>query len=189
MRQPIKEIEQKFLLWNTAEEIIAEHYERKLTIDSSYISENPEIRVNSIISGNGDPKICMKTGSGLVRDETEIPLTMDLHDLLLNACKKKPVRKTRYYFPILLNDSNDFYHSWEVDVYEGDLKGIITAEIEYMNEKEYENTDLGEIHLPWMKIYKDVTDEYMFKNCALYNHPYMALNSVIFNNVKMAQGQ
>lgn len=71
----------------------------------------------------------VKTGSGKIREETEIEITKQLYDLFWKETKGRRLEKTRYEIP---------YNGRiiELDVYEGNLKGFETVEVEFDNEIE-----------------------------------------------------
>jgi CYTH domain-containing protein len=68
--------------------------------------------------------LTVKSGFGLVRRETEIELTAAQYEALWPATLSCRLEKRRYTFPA---DGRKF----EVDVYGGDLNGLIVAEIEF----------------------------------------------------------
>lgn len=86
--------------------------------------------------------------------EYEIPLK-DAEDLLI-LCDSK-IEKTRYLIP----QDNLF---WELDVFEGENKGLIVAEIEL-------NTEDEQFELPqWID--REVTHESKYLNVELIKHPF-----------------
>ncbi|MFL5908896.1 MAG: CYTH domain-containing protein [Solirubrobacterales bacterium] len=70
-----------------------------------------------------------KRGSGLSRDEAEIELDSERFDRLWPLTEGRRVRKRRHVIP-----SGDL--RIEVDVYEGELEGLVVAEIEFPSEEE-----------------------------------------------------
>jgi len=66
-----------------------------------------------------------KTGAVRHEFEYEIPM-VDARHLITHECRGDVVTKTRHYVP-------DHDLTWEVDVYEGELAGIVIAEIELAN--------------------------------------------------------
>jgi adenylate cyclase len=68
--------------------------------------------------------LTVKSGFGLVRHETEIELTAVQFEVLWPATLSRRIEKRRYTFPV---DGRQL----EVDVYGGDLSGLIVAEIEF----------------------------------------------------------
>jgi adenylate cyclase len=100
--------------------------------------------------------VCIKSRkSARVRDEFEyaIPLA-DARQLLENDCGGDVVAKTRHYVPYA-------GFTWEVDVYEGSLAGIVIAEIELPSEEAQPPLP------PW--IGREVTDDARFRKSAFRN--------------------
>jgi adenylate cyclase len=94
--------------------------------------------------------VCIKSRkSARVRDEFEYPIPLaDARQLLENDCGGDVVAKTRHYVP-------HAGFTWEVDVYEGALAGIVIAEIELPSE------DTQPPLPPW--IGREVTDDPQFR--------------------------
>lgn len=74
----------------------------------------------------------VKTGSGKIREETEIEITKQLYDLFWKETKGRRIEKVRYEIP---------YEGKiiELDIYEGNLKGLVTVEVEFDSEEECDN--------------------------------------------------
>ena len=68
--------------------------------------------------------LTVKEGSGLVRLEHEIRLTLEQFNTLWPATKGKRIHKTRHITPSNI----------EIDVYHGSLNGLIIAEVEFSSE-------------------------------------------------------
>jgi len=98
--------------------------------------------------------------NGAVRSEFEyaIPLT-DANEILAELCNGPIVEKTRYLVPL-------GKHTWEIDVFHGDNKGLVVAEIELSC------VDEGFDRPPW--ITQEVTDDARYYNSNLLAHPYKA---------------
>ena len=78
-----------------------------------------------------------KRGSGLARDEAEVDLERDAFEELWPLTEGRRLHKRRHVLP---HDDLEF----EVDVYEGDLEGLVVAEIEFPSEevaREFEPPD------------------------------------------------
>ncbi|NOR56435.1 MAG: CYTH domain-containing protein [Sulfurovum sp.] len=92
------------------------------------------------------------------RLEFEYPIPLkDAQEMLENLCQTSHVEKTRY---LITHKS----HTWEVDVFEGENKGLIVAEIELTSEDE-------SFVLPkWVK--EEVSDDARYYNSNLIEHPY-----------------
>ncbi len=152
------EIERKFLVSRDFKKF-ADYYE---TIKQGYISSNPEsavrVRIKGekaflTIKGKGN-----KSGTTRFEFETEIPV-YDAEQLLL-LCKNSIIEKIRYYIPA-------GKHTYEVDVFEGENKGLIIAEIELNNEDE------DFIKPDWLG--KEVTGDNRYYNLHLSENPYYDL--------------
>ena len=92
-----------------------------------------------------------KRGSGLSRDEAEVELDRAGFDRLWPLTEGRRLHKRRHVVP-----HGDL--EIEVDVYEGDLDGLVVAEIEFPSEKEAREFDPPE----WMG--KDVTGDERYLN-------------------------
>jgi adenylate cyclase len=88
--------------------------------------------------------------------EYEIPFA-DANEMLDRLCERPLIEKTRYRIPLggLV---------WEVDEFEGENRGLITAEVELKSEAEA-------VSLPdW--IGREVTDDPRYLNSNLVAHPF-----------------
>jgi len=89
-----------------------------------HVSENMEIRIRR----KGDQHFqAVKLGTGLNRHEVENEIGQLQFEELWPDTEGRHVEKTRYEIP---------YENLviELDIYEGDLKGLITAEVEFESE-------------------------------------------------------
>jgi len=96
---------------------------------------------------------------GASRLEFEYPIPLqEANDMLDNLCQTAFVDKTRY----LVNHEG---HLWEVDIFEGNNKGLIVAEVELESENET-------FTLPnWVT--KEVTNDIRYFNSNLIKNPYI----------------
>lgn len=116
-----KEIERKFLL-STSNLNFLKAY-AGTTIVQGYLHESG---MTSRVRIAGDQAFLTLKGKaeGLVRDEWEFPIPRaDAEEILMKQAIGRLIYKTRYAIPAGA-------HTWEVDVFEGDLKGLVIAEIE-----------------------------------------------------------
>jgi CYTH domain-containing protein/CHAD domain-containing protein len=122
----VAEIERKFLV----AEVPGGSSGRTL-VEQGYlaIDEHGEVRLRRI---GGELLLTAKVGHGEVREEVEIPLSPGSFEELWPLTEGRRVRKARHYVPL------NGYLRAEVDVYEGDLAGLLTAEIEFASTKEAE---------------------------------------------------
>jgi CYTH domain-containing protein/CHAD domain-containing protein len=120
----VAEIERKFMV----DEVPGAANGRTL-IEQGYlaIDEHGEVRLRRI---GGELLLTAKTGHGEVRGEVEIPLSPGSFEELWELTAGRRVRKARHYVPL------NGYLRAEVDVYEGDLEGLLTAEIEFATREE-----------------------------------------------------
>jgi len=152
-----KEIERKFLVKSLPENL--EQYPHTDIVQGYLVitEDGTEVRLRQ--KGNKYFQT-VKSGSGETRFESEIEITKEQFDLLWEATKGKRVEKTRYEIP---------YKSGtiELDVYHGDLDGLLLAEIEFSSEEESNKFTAPK----WLS--EEVTDDkrYKNKNLALYGIP------------------
>jgi CYTH domain-containing protein len=149
-----KEIERKFLVkgnsWRGQGE--GKHYRQ------GYLSTVKERTVRVRTAGDKG-YITVKgisTGASRSEYEYEIPTT-DANEMLDKLCERPLIEKTRYRIP---QDGL----VWEIDEFEGDNRGLITAEVELKDEKQ-------SVKLPdWIE--KEVTDDPRYFNANLVAKPF-----------------
>jgi adenylate cyclase len=73
---------------------------------------------------DGETMLTVKCGSGGIRTEEEIALAPEQFETLWPLTEGKRVQKVRYLVP-------DATGEFEVDVFEGELAGMITVEMEF----------------------------------------------------------
>jgi CYTH domain-containing protein len=93
----------------------------------------------------------IKSEGGLVRDEIEVELTKEQFDCLWQATAGRRLQKTRY--EITCADV-----TIELDVYKGELEGLILAEVEFESVTESEKFSAPE----WFGA--EVTEDSRYKN-------------------------
>ena len=145
------EIERKFLIHELPD---VPPTARSMEIKQGYLTsgaDTKEVRVRQI--GNRF-LLGVKEGSGVVRAETEVDLTRDQFDQLWDLTDGWRLIKTRHFIP---------YGNLtiELDVYEGRLKGLVVAEVEFSTVEEAELFETP----PWFG--RDVTEEISLKNSRL----------------------
>jgi len=117
------EIERKWVL-DAAPEGLPEHKAQRF--EQGYLAIDPagaEVRVRR--KDGKTSVMTVKTGKGLVRGEEEWEIAN--FDALWPLTGGRVVLKTRYFIPL---DALTV----ELDVYEGDLDGLVTAEVEFPDE-------------------------------------------------------
>ena len=110
--------------------------------------DGSEMRVRD---SNGIYTATVKTRGNIVRSEWEVEITKEQFDGLWGASEGRRVEKTRFNIP-------HGEYIVELDVYEGALAGLVTAEIEFNDER----TALAFVSPEWLG--KDVTDDQRYKN-------------------------
>jgi len=142
------EIERKFLTKQIPFDITAYPYKQ---ISQAYISFSPTIRIRQ----SDEKYILTVKGKGhLAREEFELLLTKEDYDRLLLKTEGAPVIKKRYLVPVEK-------YTAEVDIYEGELEGLMTTEVEFPSLEEAENF----VAPDWFG--KDVSEEKAYKNTSL----------------------
>ena len=121
-----KEVERKFVLAAAPDglerapgEALAQGY---LAIDPA----GSEVRVRR---KDDETLMTVKIGTGLVRGEEEFEIDADRFERLWAMTDGRQVVKTRYFVP--LEDGL----TAEVDLYDGELEGLVTAEVEFPDEE------------------------------------------------------
>lgn len=114
------EIERKFLTCNDSFRAMAS---KAVIIKQGYLSRDVDATVRVRIIGH-EAFVTVKTrNAGYVRHEYEYPIPVGDASEMLQACKGLIIEKTRHIVPF-----GGFV--WEVDEFDGALKGIVVAEIE-----------------------------------------------------------
>lgn len=124
----MNEIERKFLVTSTEFQSESKKSNR---IVQGYLNSNPERTVRIRIKGT-QAFISIKgkgNESGTTRFEWEKEIKVTEAEQLLLLCEDGVIDKVRYEIPF-------GKHLYEVDVFEGDNKGLIIAEIELEDENE-----------------------------------------------------
>ncbi len=149
-----REIERKFLVAGTSwkKGATGKRYRQ------GYLSAQPERTVRVRVAGKQGLLTVKGISRGASRDEYEYPIPLaDAEELLDRLCERPLIEKTRYRIP---------YQGliWEIDVFEGDNRGLVVAEVELKNERQ-------EVPLPpW--IGREVTDDARYYNSNLAKHPF-----------------
>lgn len=89
-----------------------------------YVAREGEVEVRVRSNDDGDARLTVKAGRGLVRTEVELPLTSEQADALWALTEGRRLAKTRYRVPV-------GGHTAEVDIYSGDLAGLCRIEVEF----------------------------------------------------------
>lgn len=151
------EIEKKFLVFKT----LIPFPKTFKKIKQGYISNNKKhiVRVRTIETNDEKKAFLTIKGKnkGISRFEFEQEISFDEGEALINEFCTSLIEKTRY----LIDYEN---HTFEVDVFDGDNKGLIIAEVELEDENE-------ELKLPrWID--KDVSIDSKYYNNNLLKKPF-----------------
>jgi len=142
------EIERKFLTKHIPFDITVYPYKQ---ISQAYISFSPTIRIRQ----SDDKYILTVKGKGhLAREEFELLLTKEDYDSLFLKTEGTPVVKKRYLVPVE-------EYTAEVDIYEEELEGLMTTEVEFPSLEAAEAFVAPE----WFG--RDVSEEKAYKNTSL----------------------
>lgn len=118
-----------------------------------YIAEDGDVQVRVRIT-DASAVLTVKAGTGLRRTEVEVPVTMEEADGLWPHTEGRRIEKVRHRVAV-------GRYTAEVDVYEGGLLGLHTAEVEFSSEQE-----AGAFEPPgWFA--RDVTTEPGWDNASL----------------------
>ena len=147
------EIERKFLL--DLNEIPYDFSKlRKKTIEQGYIICKPEIRVRNVLGEDYFMTIKGSTEDPLVRNEVEFKISEEAYRILMARSDIHKINKNRYF----VDEGNNKY---EIDVFEGKLKGLACLEVEFSNKEEADKFVVPS----WIK--KEITDDLRYRNCNL----------------------
>ncbi|HEX2909812.1 MAG TPA: CYTH domain-containing protein [Chloroflexia bacterium] len=153
-----EEIEKKFLVQKDKLPELSEGSH----LQQGYLGFKPTIRVRTE-EGPGEQRKAYITikGSGMAgRDEFEYDIPFDEARQLLKLAQASLVNKTRYRLPLQSNPELE----WEIDIYEGENEGLVTAELEMPSlDYQFEHPD-------WLD--QDVTEDPSYKNAALAQRPF-----------------
>ncbi len=147
-----KEVERKFVL-AAAPDGLREHPRKALA--QGYLAIDPagsEVRVRR---KDDETLMTVKIGTGLVRGEEEFEIDADRFERLWAMTDGRQVSKTRYFVP--LEDGL----TAEIDLYDGELEGLVTAEVEFPDEE----TALAYRAPDWLG--EDVTGDKRYANRTL----------------------
>lgn len=125
-----KEIERRWLLRHIPTPRFLTH---PRNIRQAYLPNGVRVRVVNLFSINAKPyaEVGMKTGSGLVRSETETFIPVWLAEKLMELTDTGPVEKDRY----TLDAAHQKGTEYTIDIFSGNHKGLIIAEKEYVSEQ------------------------------------------------------
>lgn len=147
-----KEIERKFLVRGTPwKKATGRRYRQ------GYLASDPDCTVRVRVAGKQGFLTIKGRSRGASRDEFEYEVPPADATRMLKLCKGPLIEKTRYRIP---------YKGlvWEVDVFEGDNRGLVVAEVEL--KREGQAVPLP----PWAG--REVTQDPRYYNSTLATHPF-----------------
>ena len=115
-----KEIEHKYLVRN---ESFKQMCSETIDMAQGYLSRQKGRTVRVRIAGNQGFITIKGPNDNATRDEFEYSIPFADAQALLKMCPPPVISKTRH---IVYHEGN----KWEIDVFHGDLEGLVTAEIE-----------------------------------------------------------
>ncbi|WOO36708.1 CYTH domain-containing protein [Anaerocolumna sp. AGMB13020] len=151
------ETERKFLLNKLPEDL---YYFPVKNIEQGYLCTNPVIRIRRsnedyYMTYKSRLNVTKEDSVALVCEEVELPLTKEAYYHLREKTDLRLITKKRYLIPL------EAGLTCELDIFEGELEGLIFAEVEFKSEKE-----AGKFKLPdWFG--KEVTFDDRYKNNVL----------------------
>ena len=152
------EIERKYLIRKSDLDFDYKKY-KHVNIAQGFIYIKPAIRIrksdsNYYITIKTKPPKEISAKNDLVRTELETEIPKSCYNYLLKFCKGRIIKKTRYFIPYKS-------HTIELDVFDGELKGLIYAEIEFKSVKSAEK------FTPPKWFFREVTGIEKYKNTQL----------------------
>ena len=125
------EIERKFTIKQLPDNL--EQYQC-LSIEQGYLCTNPIVRIRQkdneyILTYKSKQGIDTTNTTAIVNQEVEVPLTKSAYEHLREKVDHQLVTKHRYLIPLQGN------LKIELDVFEGHLKGLYFAEVEFESEE------------------------------------------------------
>lgn len=154
-RGPV-ETELKYLINEIPEDLDLETFPRTV-LRQGYVvvcSDGAETRIRSF--DNERFEMTVKSGGTVQRTEQTIKLPKDMFEVLWAQTSGMRVEKTRYKIPYGKN-------TIELDIYEGHLSGLVTAEVEFTGRQEDAEVKASTFVPPaWFG--RDVTNDRRFKN-------------------------
>lgn len=123
----MEEIEYKYLVDAEKWKVLTKPEGELIVQGFIYNSKECVIRIR--IKGNKGYLTIKGETIGITRKEFEYEIPLNEAEEIISSFTKKHIRKIRYEIPV-------GKHTWEVDVFEGTLSGLILAELEVNSEKE-----------------------------------------------------
>lgn len=118
------EIERKYLIKELPLNLSEYSYHK---IEQGYLCTSPVIRIRR---QDNDYYLTYKSGGLMVREEYNLPLTKEAYESLRPKIEGILISKTRYLIPL------DEKHTIELDIFDGEYKGLYLAEVEFQTEED-----------------------------------------------------
>ena len=150
-----KEIERKFLVQNDCWRQVASD---GIQYRQGYLANNDKCSIRVRIAGDKGSLNIKSATLTVTRTEFDYAIPLgDAEALLKDLASRPQIEKTRY----LVQHAG---HTWEIDVFEGDNKGLIVAEIELNHADEtFQRPE-------WLG--QEVSSDPRYYNVCLAKHPY-----------------
>jgi CYTH domain-containing protein len=145
------EIERKFLVDGVPEEVA---WDAGDALRQGYLALDGDTEVRLRLHGDGAAVLTLKRGGGRVRAEEELEVGAEQAGRLWALTEGRRVEKVRHRAEV-------GGATVELDVYGGDLDGLVVAEVEFPDEAAAQ----GWAPPPW--VVREVTDDEAYKNRAL----------------------
>ena len=145
------EIERKFLVRALPEDL--ETF-LCLQIEQAYLCTDPVIRIRQ---SNDSFRLTVKSDGLLAREEFETDLTAEQYRQLSEKVSGIFIQKTRYLIPC----PGDASLTIELDIFHGDLEGLIYAEVEFPS------VEAANAFIPPSWFLREVTEDGSYTNAAL----------------------
>ncbi|MEY8353795.1 CYTH domain-containing protein [Lachnospiraceae bacterium 54-53] len=149
------EIERKYLIARPPAGYTSYPHHR---IEQGYLSTDPVVRVRK---EDDTFYLTYKSKGLLAREEYNLPLTRDSYEHLVQKADGRILTKKRYLIPMEGSD----HLTIELDIFEGQLNGLMLAEVEFPSMEEAEH------FTPPSWFGKDVTFSGEYQNSALSRLP------------------
>lgn len=138
-------------------------------LEQGYLNAHPTVRIRK---ENDTYYLTYKNGSGVVREEYNLPLDEKSYQHMKDKCDGILIKKKRYHIPItdpvyeeeLPANEKSTSLTIELDVFEESLSSLIYAEIEFASEKE------ANAFIPPTWFGTDVTSNLRYTNSSLSQH-------------------
>ena len=156
-----KEVERKFLIDpNDIPTDLGERVKRKLILKQGYIAVAPDGSETRVRSTDEEKfELTVKSAGDLVRGESTIEITPDMFAVLWPKTEGAGIEKTRLQIPYGLQ-------TIELDIYGGDLEGLVVAEVEFTGDEEHSQSpedQAADFTAPaWFS--QEVTSDKAYKN-------------------------